>query len=128
LPISLQLPGGRDSPRLARQGVVAKLAGVVPDVLLDDVGLIVSELVTNSVRHADVGPGGLVEVHLSKRGDQLRLAVTDPGAVGLPHLVEFDLDQPGGLGLFLVDKLASAWGVVRDGNGVTEVWCEIALA
>jgi anti-sigma regulatory factor (Ser/Thr protein kinase) len=127
LPISLQLPGGRDTPRLARLGVVAKLAGVVPDVLLDDVGLIVSELVTNSVRHADVGPAGLVEVLVTKRGDRLRLAVTDPGAAAVPHLVEFDLDEPGGLGLFLVDKLASEWGVVRDRNGVTEVWCEIAL-
>ena len=127
LPISLQLPGGRDSPRLARQDVVGRLAGVVPDVLLDDVGLIVSELVTNSVRHADVGPAERVEIVVTKRGDRLRLAVTDPGAAALPRLVEFDLTEPGGLGLFLVDKLASAWGVVRDHDGVTEVWCEIAL-
>jgi anti-sigma regulatory factor (Ser/Thr protein kinase) len=112
---------------VARQDVVARLTGVVPEVLLEDVGLLVSELVTNSVRHADVGPRGVVDIHVSKRDDQLRLVVTDPGSEAVPHLVELDLDQPGGLGLFLVDKLASAWGVAREPDGVTRVWCEIAL-
>lgn len=127
MPISLQLPGSRDTPRLARQDIVARLEGAVPAGLLDDVGLIVSELVTNSVRHADVGPSGMVKIHVSQKADRLRLVVTDPGSLAVPHLVELDLDQPGGLGLFLVDQLSSAWGVTRDLSGETQVWCEIAL-
>jgi anti-sigma regulatory factor (Ser/Thr protein kinase) len=107
--------------------VVARLAGHIDEVLLEDVGLLVSELVTNSVRHADIGPRGMVEIHVSRLDDRLRLVVTDPGSAAVPHLVEFDLDEPGGLGLFLVDKLASSWGVAREPDGVTRVWCEIAL-
>jgi anti-sigma regulatory factor (Ser/Thr protein kinase) len=92
--------------------------------------LLVSELVSNSVRHA-----GLVEaeeVHLRARAqaDRAYVEVCDAGHAGLtPEVREPELDalQPGGLGLQLVDAMADRWGVVRT-ERETCVWFELAIA
>lgn len=125
-PISLQVGGGVDAPGLARRGVLRGLGDALPSGLVDVVGLLVSELVTNSVRHARAG-GGRIEVEASVRAGWLRLTVSDCGGDSVPHVMRPDLERAGGLGLFLVETMSSSWGVQRESNGIVRVWCEIPL-
>jgi anti-sigma regulatory factor (Ser/Thr protein kinase) len=94
---------------------------------LEDVALAVSELVTNSVRHAHVGPDDRVGIELLIFDDRLRLAVIDRGGELTPRLVSREPDEAGGLGLVIVDRLATTWGVARDGSRLTRTWCELSL-
>jgi len=98
--VSLRVPGGDAGPRTARLQVLSALDGALSERELTDVGLLVSELVTNSVRHAGVGADGTITVDLWMRGDRLRLSVTDPGGPSLPRLIDSSPERPGGLGLF----------------------------
>jgi anti-sigma regulatory factor (Ser/Thr protein kinase) len=92
-----------------------------------DIGLVISELVTNSVRHAGMDPAQTIHLDVSGADGRLRIVVTDTGSASLPEMAEHDPTVPGGLGLVLVDKLSVAWGVERDAGGTTRVWCELAL-
>ena len=87
--------------------------------------LIVSELVTNSVLHANVGPDETVTVECRALPGLLRITVTDPGSQLHPHLRSPGDPARGGQGLRLVDALCSTWGVIRDPAGTTSVWCEL---
>jgi anti-sigma regulatory factor (Ser/Thr protein kinase) len=84
-----------------------------------DLMLLVSELVTNAVRHAR---SDRFEVRLGVRPDRLRLEVHDEGAGFEPEIAPSD-DGTGGYGLFIVDRLADRWGVERDAGGV--IWLEL---
>jgi anti-sigma regulatory factor (Ser/Thr protein kinase) len=93
-----------------------------------DVALIVvSELVTNSVRHAAAADA---ELHLSARvlDDALRVQVRDGGTRGTvaPRTPQPSGDRIGGFGLQLVAAVALAWGVERDHEG-THVWAQLPL-
>lgn len=96
--------------------------------MADDIGLIVSELVTNSVLHAGADSGQTIGIDVSLSNGRLHLTVTDSGATSSPRLIGLDLDHPTGLGLFFVDRLSASWGVERDPTGHTTVWCDFALA
>ena len=84
-----------------------------------DLMLLVSELVTNAVRHAT---GERFDVRLEVRPDMLRLEVHDEGAGFVPHIAPSD-NGTGGYGLFIVGQLADRWGVERDKSGV--IWLEL---
>ena len=84
-----------------------------------DLMLLVSELVTNAVRHAR---SDRFEVRLDVAPDRLRLEVHDEGAGFVPEIAPYD-DGTGGYGLFIVDQLADRWGVDRDEQGL--VWLEL---
>ena len=83
-----------------------------------DVLLLVSELVTNAVRHAR---GAEFEVRLEVRPDALRVEVHDEGSGFVPRIAPSE-DGTGGYGLYIVEKLADRWGVERD-PGV--IWLEL---
>ena len=89
-----------------------------------DLALIISELVTNSVRHANVGPHQTLTVECATL-DPLRVTVTDPGARLKPQLRSPDHPAAGGCGLTVVESLSSAWGVLRGPAGTTSAWCEL---
>ena len=96
---------------LSRADVDARTSG--------DLMLLVSELVTNAVRHAR---SDRFEVRLDVGPDRLRLEVHDEGAGFEPRIAPPD-GGTGGYGLFIVDRLASRWGVERDDGGV--IWLEL---
>ena len=125
-PISVRIPGGDDAPTLARRWVRSQLEGHLPATTASDAGLLVSELVTNSVVHANVGAGRALTVEVTTLDDRLRIAVADPGSRRRPCMLPRDPGTPGGLGLFLVDELCETWGVRQD-LGLTCVWCELLL-
>jgi serine/threonine-protein kinase RsbW len=123
---SIRIAGGPAAPRAARLAVTSLLRGRLGERQLADVRLIVSELVTNSVRHAGVGRDGSIMVDVLLVRNRIRLAVADPGSTLLPRVGGPSESEPRGLGLPLVERLSSSWGVARDGSGVTRVWSELA--
>ncbi len=110
---------------VARRAVLARLDGRLTERLAIDVGLIVSELVTNSVRHAGAGPQAMIRIELVV-GEVLRVVVIDDGSSLMPRIAESGQEVPGGMGLVLVDRVSLGWGVLRDADGCTSVWCELA--
>jgi anti-sigma regulatory factor (Ser/Thr protein kinase) len=122
----MRIPGGDDAPTRARRWVGSQLEGRIPAATASDAALLVSELVTNSVVHANVGPRRALTVEVTTLDDRLRIAVTDPGSRLRPCMLPPDPETPGGLGLLLVDELCETWGVCQD-LGATCVWCELLL-
>ena len=93
--------------------------------------LLVSELVTNSVRHAGLTEAERIRLRARRQGHRCAyVEVCDAGRSGrMPNKREQSLDalQPGGLGLMLVDEMADRWGIER-GDDETCVWFELACA
>ncbi len=88
---------------------------------LDDaVSLLVTELVTNGVRHA----GTTLELVLSFDGACLRIAVTD-GDPRPPVARNRQELTVGGWGLTLIDALSTEWGTDVDDTQGKTVWLEI---
>jgi anti-sigma regulatory factor (Ser/Thr protein kinase) len=88
-----------------------------------DVRLLVSELVTNAVRHGELAPGDVIRLVVDADADVLRVEVHDPGGGFVPVEPAPDPTRPSGWGLFLVAELADRWGVECDGT--TRVWFEL---
>lgn len=121
--IERELPPDARAAGLARRAV-----GEVPgidDEVVGDLRLLVTELVTNSVRHADGGNGDRLILRIYP-GATVRVEVWDAG----PGFAPSSPGRPtasatSGWGLFLVDCLSARWGVeVTRG---TCVWAEIDL-
>ena len=120
--VTLTLPASPAAISAARGAVVrAALDRDVPDDVLDTLRLLVSEVVTNSVRHGV--PTEVVELTLTFNSE-LHVEVTDYGDGFEPEARVAAIDDAGGWGLYLVDRLAERWGVHR--NGFTRVWFALA--
>jgi anti-sigma regulatory factor (Ser/Thr protein kinase) len=123
--MELALPLTPLAPSAARRAV-EELTDDLPAMVVEDVRLLVSELVTNSVRHAGLSASDTIQLRVVRTEDAVRVEVIDPGG-------GFDADyEPlpraggGGIGLYMVRQLAHRWGVAR--NHLTRVWFEIRLA
>lgn len=118
--VTLQVDSDVSAPSLSR----SRLESMKPVLgrRYDDVVLIVSELVSNSVRHsgADAQSDG-IDVKVSVRSGYIRVEVADEGP-------GFSLDDPRGegLGLSIVEKLADRWGM-GDGRQKFVVWAELSV-
>ena len=107
----------------ARTEVTQRLAARLGKRALEDVRLLVTELITNALRHGALNPGDHVSVRASLDDGIVRIEVTDPGRDG--NVAPRDPGpRGGGYGLFLVEQLANRWGVERHDG--TTVWCELA--
>ena len=115
----LHLPAERSSPRRARQFVDEVLHRWQRDGAIDRVALIASELVTNAVFHAKTE----ITVELTSGDGAVHVEVFDRGA-GRPVFLDNEPDVPGGLGLPIVEALASSWGM-RPREGGKGVWAEV---
>jgi anti-sigma regulatory factor (Ser/Thr protein kinase) len=119
--VDLTVACGVAAAGAARAGIRDGLGGHVDDGVLADVELIVSELVTNSVRHAGLAAGALLRVGASIGDGIVRLEIDDAGMAG--DVAFRTPGEDGGFGLRLVDALAERWGVARDER--TCVWAEL---
>jgi anti-sigma regulatory factor (Ser/Thr protein kinase) len=113
----------RDAALLARQYARAQCAGHTPPTLVEDVELVVSELVTNAMRHGR----GQITMHLEVAPDRVVVGVQDQGA-GQPSPREPDATDVNGRGLALVALLATEWGVRPAPTGGKVVWCVLTPA
>jgi anti-sigma regulatory factor (Ser/Thr protein kinase) len=116
-----RFPHGPTAPAAAREAVDVALAGRLAQDRLAELRLLVSELVTNAVRHG-LDRRGAVELTMRLAGRRLRVEVVDGGAGFTPPTGEHDPEDPGGWGLVVVDELVDRWGV--DVAGGTRVWFE----
>ncbi len=124
----IEIAGGGGAPARARRSVLSCLPSGPIGPSAGDAALIVSELVTNSVVHAHADSSQLLRITVARLKDRLRIAVTDNGSETLPHLHDADAEAPGGLGLRIIDRLCLSWGVIQDGTGTTEVWCDVPVS
>ena len=124
-PAEVAIPIGVQAPRVARSAIAQWLVDHVSPAVLETALLLVSELVSNSVRHSGVREGEdvVVRVHLWREG--FRLEVEDPGRSGVIAPQPPDLRRGGGMGLNLVHTLSERWGVVRAADGPTCVWARL---
>jgi anti-sigma regulatory factor (Ser/Thr protein kinase) len=124
---SVDLAGEPTSAREARQYLRRLLGDDFPR--LDDAELLVSELVTNSIRHSRSAKGGRITLAVARPADVIHIDVIDEGAETLP-LVDDDAFVnalgDGGRGLALVKTLADGWGVHDDPAGRC-VWFEFRI-
>lgn len=119
LTVSLGLPADPVSVAAARH-MVRTLDAFLPDEQLQRAELIISELVTNAVRHGS-RPGESVRVELSTHDGQLQGCVTDNGPAFKPPARLPEEGETGGFGLHIVQQLAAAWQIHRSdaGNAVS---------
>lgn len=125
--LKMRLGSGPDAAAEARRAL-AKLRADLDPPLLETLRLLVTELVTNSVRHTDcdsltlriaVGEAAvLTEVADDAPGFDFETFVTSESGAHDPDT---------GWGLFLVERLARNWGVKEDGS-TKRVWFELARA
>ena len=126
--------GYLDVPAEARS--VAVVRGRVGDLLaaaghadVDVVLLLLSEIVSNSVRHSDSGrrPGGRITVAMATADDLIHIDVIDDGSAApipdAPPSGVAELNE-GGRGLWLVQQLSTAWGWHEE-TGARVVWFEV---
>jgi signal transduction histidine kinase len=118
--LSLRIDGGPDAPADARAALRSFRAELGAETL-EIATLLVSELVSNAVRHAHAET---IDLRVTTPGAAVHVEVVDLGlgfAVGGRHPTAPDAE--GGFGLLLVDELTTRWGV-HDHDG-TRVWFEL---
>jgi anti-sigma regulatory factor (Ser/Thr protein kinase) len=110
----------RRAPSAAREAI-SSLAGTVDPSMIPDARLLVSELITNSVKYGDGGP---VTLEVTADGsDAMRVEVIDQGSGFVPSVRDKPKTEVGGWGLHLVEELSDRWGVHE---GSTHVWFELS--
>lgn len=112
-------PGAVPDARSALESLGEK----VSPQTLEDLRLLVSELVTNSVRHAGLRDSQTIELKVKVVEDTVRVEVNDQGSGFEPTPRTAQSEDESGWGLYLVSRLSDRWGVSSD--GVTRVWFEL---
>ncbi|WP_369273192.1 ATP-binding protein [Streptomyces sp. R11] len=118
-------PAEAGAVRAARAAVRGRLREWRLDSLADVTSLLVSELVTNSLRHA-TGPIGVRLVRPSGLDGVLRVEVSDP-LPDPPRERVADLEDESGRGLQLVAHSSRRWGTRPGRNTGKTVWFELAV-
>jgi anti-sigma regulatory factor (Ser/Thr protein kinase) len=125
-PFELRLDRDDKAPAQARAAVSAwceplGISGARAQALV----LLVSELVSNAVLHSKAHPGSAVTLAARLERQAMRVSVSDAGE-GFEPRPRDPARLSDGYGLFLLDRLASRWGVETAGS--TSVWFELPLA
>jgi anti-sigma regulatory factor (Ser/Thr protein kinase) len=101
-----------------------RLDGAIGDDQLTELRLLVTELLTNSVRHGGADERAWITLEVEIYANAVRVVVTDTGRGFEPDpSPQPHLERPGGWGLYLVDRLSDRWGV--ESHGTTSVWFEV---
>jgi len=114
--LSFSLPSRLDAPRRARAALI-EVEREIPPTLAAKTRLLVSELVSNAIRHGE----GRVKVEVETSPERVRATVTDQGQGFVPPAEDDENLAEAGRGLLLVRRMADRWGVSR---GSTVVWFE----
>jgi anti-sigma regulatory factor (Ser/Thr protein kinase) len=108
----------------ARERMMALAEPFVDHPRLADLRLVISEVITNAVRHG--GDGDLL-VAVTPKPEFLCVQVTDTGDGFAPRPRAYAPDEDGGFGLFLIERLTRRWGLTREDSN-TRVWFEFDVA
>ena len=112
-PSSVATARGRLATDLREAGMMAAAIG--------DAALVLSELLSNAIRHARPLPDCMVRVAWTLSGGSLRVSVSDGGGTTRPHAGRLSPTSLGGRGLAIVECLCSTWGIRTSDGGIT-VW------
>ena len=107
--------------RQARTWLSSLSRGLVDDARRPDLELVMTEVVTNAVRHGV--QNGALELAATPKPEFLCVQVTDEGPGLVPRPGAMASDEHGGFGLFIVERLTRRWGVTRE-HRRTRVWFE----
>jgi anti-sigma regulatory factor (Ser/Thr protein kinase) len=118
--VDATIASSQRAPGIARREV-EKVAPAVDDGVLRDAQLLVSEVVTNSVKHS--GSDDPIRLRVWTRRSGLKVEVADGGFGFEPAQPSSREDAEGGRGLMILDMLADRWGTSQDGRG--RVWFEL---
>lgn len=121
--LRMRLGSGPEAAAEARRAIMRLRADLDPP-LLETIRLLVTELVTNSVRHTEANS---VTLRVAIGRTAVLTEVTDDGPGFDPEAIEDTGSEDTGWGLFLVQRLAHTWGVTQDG-GSKRVWFELKRA
>ena len=123
----LLLPFAAASVGVARRRLVSDLiAADVCDSAVCDIALVISELLSNALRHAAPLPGSKIRVGWRIDPGSVQVSVGDGGGPTVPELGEPTQAATGGRGLRIVEKLSSRWGTSTGEEGTT-VWAEVPV-
>jgi anti-sigma regulatory factor (Ser/Thr protein kinase) len=120
------VPMSAEAPSRVRAEVREPLRASLDRRTASDLELLLSELVTNAVRHGASDPAATIGVRVQIVDDTVSAQITDPGQGFTPRgsprpRIEHDA---GGFGLYLLDLLSTRWGVERNEEGF-RVWFRI---
>lgn len=121
--VTMRLRGGPEAASAARRAL-GRLRDDLEPPVIENLQLLVTELVTNSVRHAD---SGHIALHALVSGGLVWTEVCDEGPGFEPRPRRDGQADDSGWGLYLVEELADDWGVERE-SGRTRVWFQLAGA
>jgi anti-sigma regulatory factor (Ser/Thr protein kinase) len=122
--LTFELPAGASAPSLARACLSAAAEELTSDEhVAEDLLLLTTELVTNAIQHSGVRPGEDIILRVDREG-AIRVEVLDTGPGFSPASPRSPWGASPGWGLRLIDGLAKAWGVEREGAR-TKVWFEL---
>ena len=124
------LPYTASSVGIARRRLIGDLTRAdVCEATACDAGLVLSELVSNALRHATPLPGSQVKVSWMLGDGFIEVAVSDGGGPTAPMVNKPAANALGGRGLGIVDRLALRWGVyTRQDGSETTVWAALPLS
>jgi anti-sigma regulatory factor (Ser/Thr protein kinase) len=128
---AVEAPGERSTRTLpavagavseARRWTASVAGGMLGGDQADNLRLVISELVTNALRHG--AEGQRIDLAVTPKPEFLCVQVTDDGPGLAPRPRALETDDNGGFGLFFVEQLTRRWGVTRE-NRRTRVWFEL---
>jgi anti-sigma regulatory factor (Ser/Thr protein kinase) len=123
--IQLALDSSLEAGRAARVAIADRYPSL-QEPARTDLMLLVTELVTNAVRHGGDRGELPIQLGVERNNGTVHVRVEDPGATFVPPPAILSGDSAGGWGLFLVDQVADRWGVSPAAAG-TCVWFELTL-
>ena len=119
---TIRAPWGPSTISRVRKAVVADLrARELAEQTIDESEIVVSELMTNAIRHARPLADGCLRVRWKVRGEVVEVEVTDGGGDSVPVPAPAAVWVSSGRGLRIIRSLAHEWGVSEDKGGQT-VW------
>ena len=122
--IRVRIAGDQEAAGRAR-AELSRLRSMLDDPVVENIRLLVTELVTNSVRHARATT---IELMVVVSRSRVHVEVANPGG-GFEPRPSGPEDSDSGWGLFLVDRLSDDWGVTQgSGADYQRVWFELARA
>jgi anti-sigma regulatory factor (Ser/Thr protein kinase) len=122
---TIRVPSGPSSVARVRRVLVADLRDRdVAATTIDECEIVVSELLSNAVRHARPLADGTVRVHWKVKAGVVEVEVTDGGGETSPRPAPRTVWAHSGRGLRIVRSLAHEWGVAEDRHGIT-VWASL---